>query len=296
MTFRQGCVGLLLCGCAHAPTIVTVTAAAPRAQPQVELAEPEEDFGCAVYAKGGIDESPAAFRACVEHVVATETRCEGGGSPDLSTLELSVTLIDGVGGAVDIPGGRKILDGCFSDVAVQAVLEHARLKAEKPRTPPFEKCEDFAQTTLAITECLQQHVQNERAWLRRERRSYGPVTRPAFDAAASAAKTWMEALGDIEYRRYEGGTVRGPAMLSRIYGAMQKRRARLAAIRTWSATEATPEAREYARSKLAEALRTITTEAEPNEKHALEEEEKTWRVFRDAEVALYEALHPNAHA
>ena len=273
-----------------------MTAATPHPQVAVETPEPEEDFGCGVYAKGGVDESPAAYRACLEKAVAAEARCEGGSSPDLATLELSVALIDGIGGPIDVPGGRKLLDGCFRDVSVDAVLEHVQLKADKPRTPPFEKCEDFAQTTLAITECLQQHIQNERAWLRRERRGYGPVTRPAFDVATAAAKTWMQALGDIEYQRYGDGTMRGPAMLSRIYGAMKKRRARLAEIRGWSAIEASADERDRARWKLENALHTIETEAEPDEKHALIEEEKAWIAFRDAEVALYVALHPNAQA
>jgi hypothetical protein len=273
-----------------------VKTAPPHAQVAIETPEPEEDFGCGVYAKGGIDESPTAYRACIERVVAAETVCEGGGSPDLSTLELSVALIDGIGGDVDVARGRKLLDGCFRDTAVQVVLEHAYFKTQKPATPAFEKCEDFAQTTLSINECLEQHIQNERAWLRRERRSYGAITRPVFDAATSAAKTWMSALGDIEYQRYGEGTMRGPAMLSRIYGAMKKRRVRLAAIRTWTPVEATPDERQNARWKLEKALHLIVTEAEDNEKRALEKEEKEWGEFRNAEIALYEALHPNARA
>ena len=292
MTFSRAALALVLMGCAHAPANVTVTAATPRAQPYVETPEPPEDFGCGVFAKGGVDDSPTAYRACLERAVAAETPCEGGGSPDLLVLELSVALVDGVGGPADVTRGRKLLDGCFRDIAVQAVLEHAQAKTQKP----FEKCEDFAQTTLSINECLQQHIQNERAWLRRERHTYGANTRPAFDTATSAADKWEKTLGDIEYQRYDGGTMRVPAMLSRVYGAMQKRRARLAKIREWHATEPSPEDRQNARWKLEQALRTIASEAEANETLALHVEEKAWGDFRDAEIALYEALHPNARA
>ena len=298
MTFsRPALVLFLSCGCAHAPTSVTVTTARPRAQAQVETPEPAEDFGCGVFAKDGVSESKDAYRACLERAVAADKPCEGGGSPDLATLELAVALVDGTGGPADVPRARKLLAGCFRDVAVDAVIAHADEKERDPRARSLEKCDQFAQTTFAITECLHEHIQNERAWLRRTRRSYDTITRPVFDAATRAAEAWQMALGTIDYTRYAGGTMRDAALLSRVYAAMKKRRERLEVIRGWipSPTMDASE-RASARDRLANALRLIENGAEPAEQRALHDEERAWSVYRDAEADLYEALHTGTRA
>jgi len=294
MTFRSAALALLVCGCVqHATPKVTVAAALPRAQAPVAVPEPEEDFGCGVYAKGGASENPEAFRACVRRAVMEEPVCEDGGSPDLATLELAVVMIDGRGGPPDIAGARSLLAACFRDVAVEEVLAHADAKEKNPQAPPFETCDQFAQTTFASLACLTEHVQNEKAWLARQRRSFGSsLERPAFDAAARAADAWAMKLGEVDYARYAGGTMRNSAAEARIFEAMKARRERLDRIRAWSPNTSTDEA--TTREQLGRAKRAILEDAEPEVKKALDAEEAAWLAYRDAEVALYETLHAGA--
>jgi hypothetical protein len=299
MTFSRAALGLLLCGCAHTTTTpkVTVATVLPRAQEPVAVPEPEEDFGCGVFAKNGASEDPKVFRACVERLVSAEPPCEDGGSPDLAMLELAVVLVDGSGGTTDIPRARKLLAACYRDVAVDTVLTHADDKESDPRTPPMETCDDFAQTTLSSTACLVEHVQNEKAWLRVVRRSLGPVVRPVFDAASVAAEAWERKLGEIDYARFGGGTMRGTAMESRIFTAMKTRHLRLDRIHERTGGEPpSGEDRASARDELSRAKRAITDDAEPEVVSALEAEENAWIAYRDAEASLYDTLYPGARA
>ena len=263
MTSARVALLVLLVGCARpSPPSVTVLTALPKAQPPVVMAEPEESFGCSIYAQDGVSENPVAFRTCIESAVATETVCEDGGSPDLPTLELAV--------------------------------EHADAKAKDASTPALGGCTAFAMTTLASTDCLTEHVTSERAWLRRMRRDYGEGVRVFFDDATRAAKAHTSKLGEVVYTMYAGGTMRGPAMQSKILEAMRKRRARLEGIRAWSAKSPSAEERASARQDLVHALSALRQDADPEVVTALRAEEEAWLTYREAEAALYEQLHPGA--
>lgn len=257
------------------------------------MPEPDEDFGCGVFAKDGVSENARDFRACLERKVAAAEPC-GGGSPSLVTLELATVLIDGADGKSDVPHARALLDGCFRDASVETVLGHADDKDSNPGVLALETCDEIAQTTLASSECLAEHVQNERAWLHRERGSLAAPARPSFVAASRAAETWQTKLGEIDYARYAGGTMRGPAMQSRIYMAMKTRRHRLERIREWTATESSDDDRAAVRRNVAQARREILEDAQPEVTTALEAEEKAWLAYRDAESALYETLRPGS--
>lgn len=296
MTFSRAALALFLCGCARAPVSVTVPAALPRAVQAVVVPEPEEDFGCSVYAKDGVSENAETFRVCLEREVAAAAPCDDGASPDLPALELAVALIDGAGGPSDVPRAKKLLEKCFVDVAVEKVLAHADEKKRNPRAPAFEGCDAFAETTFAATECIGEHIQNERAWLRRERHAYDERTRLLFDAASKAAAEWQAKLGGIDYARYGTGTMRGAAMETRILGAMKTRRERLADLRAWKAAPVTTEARTAAHDRLVRAKNAIADDdSEPEVPKAVDAEELAWIIYRDAEIALYEAVHPGAH-
>lgn len=296
MTSSRVALALVLCGCPPAaPVKVTVGAAVlPVTPPPIAMPEREE-LGCGVFAKDGVLESPSQFRACLERAVAAQEPCSGG-SPSLVTLELATALIDGTSGRPDIPRARKLLAGCFQDVSVQTVLAHADDKESSPETAPLETCDEIAQTTVASSECLAEHIQNERAWLRRERRKLEGVQRSMFDAASIAAEKWETKLGEIDYARYSGGTLRGPAMQSRIFTAMTARRHRLERMNVWKATKTTDAERDAIRNNVAMARREILEDAEPEVVTALESEEKAWLVYRDAESDLYEALRPGSRA
>jgi hypothetical protein len=293
MTFLCAVLAILVCGCTHAPTSVTVTAALPHVVQTVAAPEPEEDFGCGVYAKDGVDENAAMFRTCLEReVAATTAPCDEGGSPELPTLELAVALVDGVGGPADVPRAKALFDKCFHDVAVEAVLEHAETKKRDPSTAPLDTCDAFAQTTFASTECTGEHIQNEKAWLHRERRTYDARTRVIFDAATKAATEWQTRLGSIDYARYGNGSMRGAAMESRMLGAMKARRERLVGLRAWKPKLVSVEERTAVLEEL-ERLKDVIKEddSEPEVPKALDQEETAWVAYRDAEIALYEAFH-----
>ncbi len=95
----------------------------------ISLDEHYDDLGCGVFASDGAAESATAMRRCLERS-APKDACTGGGSPDLVTLELAVSLIDATGGPADSTRARKLLDGCFADVAVQI---RARSRSSRAR-------------------------------------------------------------------------------------------------------------------------------------------------------------------
>jgi hypothetical protein len=291
MTFRRVALALLFCGCADAPATVTVATPPPRT-PTATVVNVEPDFGCAAYAKAGPRESASAFRACVEKVVAAETPCEGGASPDLPTLELAAALIDGAGGPADAARARKLLAGCFRDASVQDVIAHADEKESNATTPPFASCEDFAMTTFAISECFMMEVQVEQAWMRRLRGEQRAEVLALFDAAASAANAYARALGLIQYARYADGTIRDVVAVVATRAEMQTRRARIAAISAWRPRVPALD-RETARTNLARTFKTFSKN-QPDVATAIRAEERAWRAYRDAEASLYEKLHPGA--
>jgi hypothetical protein len=85
-------------------------------------------------------------------------------------------------------------------------------------------------------------------------------------------------------------------MESRILGAMKTRRERLAGLRAWQPAPISEDARIETRDRLAHAKDAITDDsAEPEVPNALDAEEAAWTVYRDAEIALYETLHFDAH-
>jgi hypothetical protein len=287
-------VGLTLTACGG-PTPAAVTVAPiPVASAKAPEPVPEryDDLGCGVFAKDGASPSATALRRCLERT-APEDACTGGGSPDLSTLELSVAMIDGTGGPVDVPRARKLLEGCFVDVSVDAVLEHAARKEKDPTTAPLDSCDAYAQTTLAMTECATEHTQNERAWLRRIRRDLAPDVRPLFDAATHAYDVYAEKLGTVEYERYAGGTLRSPAMASKVLFLLHERRMRVAAIASFVPGRVTSEDLAAARDETLRAF-SAAHDAEPEAVEAVEAASKTWLAYRGAEIALYERVHPGS--
>jgi hypothetical protein len=150
-------------------------------------------------------------------------------------------------------------------------------------------------TTLASTDCMTEHITNERAWLARARRSYGIAARPFFDDATRAANAYARKLGEILYTLYATGTMRGPAMQSKILEVMQMRHVRLEALQTWTAKPMSDEERVEARHQLSRALRSLEHDAAPALVTAVRAEEDAWAAYRDAEVALYEQIHRGSH-
>ena len=189
------------------------------------LEEHYDDLGCGVFAKDGRSPRTRPRSATASSGARPKTHARAEARPTSSTLELAVSLIDGTGGAADVPRARKLLAGCFADVAVQAVFEHAEKKEKDASAKPLESCEAYAQTTLAMTDCAIEHTQNERAWMRRIRHELAPEARPLLEAATQAYEAYAKKLGEVEYERYAGGTLRSPAMVDKIRFLLHERRA-----------------------------------------------------------------------
>jgi len=278
-----------LTACSAGPAAVTVAPVASSSVAPVSLDEHYDDLGCGVFAKGGAAESATALRRCLERTVPKDA-CASGGSPDLATLELAVSLIDGTGGPADVPRARELLARCFADASVLAVLTHAGTRGS-----PLDSCDAYAQTTLAMTDCATEHAQSERAWMRRIRHELPSDARPLFDVATAAYEVYARKLGEVTYDRYAGGTARSPAMADEIRSLLHERRVRLQTIRTFVASPVTPEelasARETLRDRLAAA-----EGAEPEAKQAVAAASHAFLPYRDAEIALYERLHPGSRA
>jgi hypothetical protein len=108
-----------------------------------------------------------------------------------------------------VPRARGLLSKCFRDVAVEDVLAHADAKESNPKTAAFESCDTYATTTFASGECLAEHVQNERARVRKSRRTFDASVRPSFDEASRAAETYAEARGRRQSARRTPAPPRG---------------------------------------------------------------------------------------
>ena len=283
---------------AAAPTVVAVAPLASSSPPPLVVAtpEPEEDFGCGVFAKDGVSPSASELRKCVARE-ARQDACGEHASPTLPKLELAVAMIDGVGGPRDVEGARALLAPCFADVAVEDVLEHASKVASNPKTAPLDSCSDYASTTFASLECIVEHTKNERAWLAQARRDWDPATRALFDAATRAHDEFAEKVGTVFYAMYAGGTMRDPAMRSRVLALLRVRRARIAKFR---ANDAAPSKNDVsaaaAKRALDAALAQLRVDAPSNVIDALADVQPAWQRYRDAETALYEAAHPGSRA
>ncbi len=294
MTRAAAAATFLLAACAaHGPSVLTVVPVrATSATSPVAVELRYDDLGCGVFAKDGPAPNARAGRDCLERSLP-KTPCEGGGSPELATLELAVSLIDGAGGPADVPRARKLLDGCFADVAREAVLEHAAAKQKNEATAPLEKCDAYAQTTLAMTECTIEHTQTERAWLRRIEHELAPDLRTLFASATLAFERYAEKIGAIEYERYAGGTMRSPAMAAKILALLQRRRARVATLRAFVPAHVTSDELRSTREQI-ERTSSTARDAEPEAPAAVDDAIKAWIPYFEAELALYERVSPNS--
>lgn len=295
MTAVRFVFAIVLGACAPAPHVVTLaTMARPRDAPPVVVAanEPEEDFGCGVFAKDGVTPDARKARACLEKAAASDT-CSGGSSPSLEVLELAVALIDGTGGPSDIPRARALLAPCFRDVSVEEVLAHADAVTRVSVAPPFESCDAFAQTTIAQSECLAEHTQNEHAWIHDTRKQLDAKARALFDAATKAHDDYATKMGAIAYAKYSGGTLRDPAMRAQILAMLRRRHAHITALSTLvpSANRADVA---VAEQKAAHALAGARGRADAEMRVAIDDMMKSLAAYRDAEVAFAEHVHPGS--
>ena len=218
--------------------------------------------------------------ACLEREAAKDT-CEGGSSPSLALLELAVVRFDTARSATDVARARKLLAPCFRDESVLTVLAHADARESNPKTPPFGSCDAFAVTTLASTDCLSEHLEDERAWLRARQRTMDAETARLFDAANAAFETYATDVGAITYAMFDGGSRRNPGMQSVRLGAMLRRHRRLAGLPARPAADPT----DGDATEPSAAMRTAIAEAD-----------RAWPAYRAAEMAYFGHVHAGSRA
>lgn len=282
-------VACVTLGCGHPTTpSVTIAASVTDAAPPI-VAPHEEELPCSAYAHDGVTPNPARARACLEAIVKTQSCDEG--SPPLEMLELAVSLIDGTGGPADSKRALALFDHCFEDASVQAVREHATKKAASPSEPPLTSCDAFAATTLALSECLAEHGENEAVWLRVAKRNMPSDRAALFTAAARAHDVYATKMGAIAYARFGNGSMRNPAMRAVTLALMRRRHARIERLMEAGYIPPAPElARAEANAE--RALQNARSVADAPTLAAIEEADAAWPAYRDAEIAFYESYHP----
>jgi hypothetical protein len=273
----------LACACGTPKTAAVTLSESPvdASAPRV-VSHAEDDFPCGAYAPDGFAPDAMKARACLERANADgKTTCDGG-SPPLALLELAVSLADGAGGPADPERALSLLKGCFADVSVQAVALHIQ-----KRDAPFRSCDAFAQTTLASSECLAEHTDNERLWIRFASRRMSPERAALFTSAAKTYDAYATDVGAIAYARFEGGTMRDPAMRATTLALLRRRHARIAKLLDVGEIPPAVDVAN-AESNAERALENARANADHDVLTAIAKANDAWPAYRDAEIALYE--------
>lgn len=282
------CFALLFASCHVAHTPQVTLASPPSSHAATTGVVREDELPCGAYAPDGASPDAAKARTCLERAMKSDS-CDGG-SPSLDRLELAVSLIDGTGRPADSKRGLALLDGCFEDVAVEAVREH-----EAKHEAAFTSCDSFAVTTVASTACLAEHVANEEIWLRVVQRTMPSDRASLFAAATKAHGVYATKVGAIAYARFSGGSMRDPAMVASILAQLKRRRARIDGLVKSSTIPPAPEL-SRAEANAARALASALADAEADTVAAIDEADAAWPAYREAEVAFYESFHPGARS
>ena len=97
-------------------------------------------------------------------------------------------------------------------------------------------------------------------------------------------------MGSIAYAKYDGGSLRNPAMQGQIFSMLRARRERLKDVGRKTAGPADVSA---AKSEVTRALEDTRKDAvAADERTAIDDADRTWSAYRDAELALYERFEP----
>jgi hypothetical protein len=246
----------------------------------------------------GTKRDPVRGRACLERSVGSGD-C-GGSSAGLDRAELALLLIDGVGGAPDIPRARALFAGCFADVTASGVLAHADAKEHDPKALAVNFCKDQGGTTLTSNECAvrARTIEETRADLAAKAlaSSLDEASVRAFDEASKAYAVYVSAMGAYAYEVYIEGSIRNGMALAREQELYRTRAKELGELGRFvvAETEAADVASAETRTRVALAAIPVGT---PAEKAALDKTQTTWSAYRDAEVRFYAlALGPKQGA
>ena len=228
-------------------------------------------------------------RACLER--SEKAMHCAGSSPDFEAVELAMMRIDGVGGKADVAAARALLADCFRDVSTTAVLEHADAKEHDPRTPAVDFCKDIGGTTFTMNQCAIR--ENANADTETEVEGKVIVTDldddgvKSFIASEKAYTDYVAAMGAFVYEVYVEGTIRDLMSLNEQSLLKAARAAEVAAFPKFVATDTSTAEVERAQRNSAAAMSKVTTETRA-EKEKLQQTQRAWIAYRDADVALYQ--------
>jgi len=292
MRFHRLTIAIVIFSCRQAETPnVTIASATTDAAPAPVAIDDEpvsKEFPCAAFVGDGVTPDAAKARACLERVVQAQP-CDGG-SPSLERLELAASLADGAGGPADRARAKSLFAGCFADASVAEILAHV-----DGATAPYKSCDAFAMTTLASSACLAEHAANEDLWLKRVKRKLPPDRAALFASATKAHDAYATKVGSIAYMRYEGGTMRDPAMRSVIVAMLKRRRARLAKLFDDGSIPLAIDLAQAERNAK-RALDSARSNAEGDVLTAINDANAAWPAYRDAELALYASYDHGARS
>ena len=150
-------------------------------------------------------------RACFARTVA---KC-GGSSPDLPLATYATMLIEGQGGAQDVPGAKIALAGCFEDITVTSLRE--RIDLPHAAGAPYDFCKDNGGTTITTDECTA--LAGKKTELDGEKLAKStyarlpPAARPLYGKVAVAWTRFAVADAWLIHDTERGGTIRASAAL-----------------------------------------------------------------------------------
>jgi uncharacterized protein YecT (DUF1311 family) len=211
----------------------------------------------------------------------------------LESAELALMRIDGLGGKNDIDGARDLADGCFDDVTRGAILDRAAAKERDPKLRPIDFCKDVGGTTLTANDCEardRENAETARALHAKEAvQGLDDAARALFAKSEQAFSEYVSAVGSFVFEVYKDGSIRESISLNAESQLKAQRAKDLAAFPRFVAKDTPPKDVEAAQHARAAAVAAVGTKT-PEEKELLAKTEQAWEAYRDAEVALYEAV------
>jgi uncharacterized protein YecT (DUF1311 family) len=202
-------------------------------------------------------------------------------------------LIEGQGGAQDVPGAKIALAGCFEDITVTSLRE--RIDLPHAAGAPYDFCKDNGGTTITTDECTA--LAGKKTELDGEKLAKStyarlpPAARPLYGKVAVAWTRFAVADAWLIHDTERGGTIRASAALRSQQIREGERQRRIATILDYQPKPASTDAALVAADADLDAARAAMRKAatDDEQRTMIKDAEDAWLAYRDAETALYVA-------
>lgn len=231
-------------------------------------------------------------RRCFEQRVANDL-CAGS-SPSLERLYLAVMYLDAQGGPADLARARSLFSGCFQDSGVQQVLDVVKSRESGQRGPghSLDFCDDIGGTTFDLQAC--QTVREKRigrGLTGIEKAVQGRLDAKGRDLYAKASETWKKFIQSDAKRAsdgYRGGSLQSVAYGQRLNDLAEGRVVTLGKLFDYR-PDPSHDSAQFAKAdrSLNVAYQKASRGQDEEARKLLQEAERAWIAYRDAEASFY---------